>query len=185
MNVFLDLGSNKGKICRRFIKSPMYSPDFLIHAFDANPKLGTKTIAKYPRNVIFHKAAIWIEDGWMECFTNPSKPRTVSATVLHGKSTGGLDYSRPMKIRSIDFSKWISDNFSPDDNIIVKCDIEGAEYEVFRKMIKDGTIRYIKRLYMERHWDRFGWPKSEDEKFVAEVRAAGLQIRGNYKKFIP
>ena len=185
MNVFLDLGSNKGKISWRFLASPMYSPDFVMHAFDANPKIGAKTRARYPRQVIFHKAAIWIRDGWVECFTNPKKPRTVAATILGGKRTGHLDYNNPMKVRSIDFSRWIAENFLPEDNIIVKCDIEGAEYEVFRKMIKDGTIKYIKRIYMERHYQKFGWPKAEDDKFVAEMRAAGLEIRDDYRKFIP
>ena len=51
----------------------------------------------------------------------------------------------------IDFSRWLSANFSIRDYIIVKMDIEGAEYEVLEKMIRDGTLQMVNELYVEFH----------------------------------
>jgi hypothetical protein len=60
---------------------------------------------------------------------------------------------------------------------------EQSENPVFKKMCKDGTIRIIKRLYMERHWQKFGWNKSIDDEFVSMLRANGLEPLEDYSKF--
>lgn len=42
-------------------------------------------------------------------------------------------------------------NFNKQDFIVVKMDIEGAEYAVLRKMINDRSLEYINDLYVEFH----------------------------------
>jgi uncharacterized protein YfeS len=59
------------------------------------------------------------------------------------------------EIDCFDFSKYVKDNFKVDDYIVCKLDIEGAEYPVLEKMIKDETIPYIKKLYVEFHSNFF------------------------------
>ena len=54
------------------------------------------------------------------------------AKKLHFPETG--------KVEAIDFSKWVLENFTEEDFIILKMDIEGSEYKVLPKMIEDGTI---------------------------------------------
>jgi FkbM family methyltransferase len=56
-----------------------------------------------------------------------------------------------IEIESIDLSKWIMDNFSKEDHIVMKMDIEGSEYKVLPKMIHDGSIDYINSIYVEWH----------------------------------
>lgn len=56
-----------------------------------------------------------------------------------------------VEVESIDISKWILDNFSKDDFIVIKMDIEGSEYEVLPKMIEDASIDYINTIYIEWH----------------------------------
>jgi len=55
------------------------------------------------------------------------------------------------KVKCFDFSAFIRDNFTKEDYIIVKLDIEGSEYEVMDKLIIDGTIDYINHFYIEWH----------------------------------
>ena len=43
----------------------------------------------------------------------------------------------------IDLSQWIMDTFSVDDYIIFKLDVEGAEFEILRKMLADKAFAYI------------------------------------------
>ena len=43
----------------------------------------------------------------------------------------------------IDLSLWIQENTYKDDYVILKLDVEGAEFDILRKMIKDGTFQWI------------------------------------------
>ena len=60
-------------------------------------------------------------------------------------------FEEPVSVECIDFSKWIKDNFSKEDYIFVKMDIEGSEYKILPKMIEDGTMSYIDTLVIEWH----------------------------------
>ena len=183
MKAFLDLGSNKGKILKRFIASPLCDEFTAIHAFEPNPQFGRKYISKYPKKAFVHREAVWTIDGTLDFFLSTSKKRSVACTALSGKKTGHINYVKPAVVQCIDFSKWLGEMFTNDDEVICKCDIEGAEYPVFKKMCEEGTIKIIKRLYMERHWQKFGWKKSVDDEFVSMLRANGLEPLEDYSKF--
>lgn len=66
-----------------------------------------------------------------------------------------MDYSRPVRVPCIDLSAWIIRNTSVDDQIVIKMDIEGGEYQVLPKMIDDGALERVSVLYCEWHRDRF------------------------------
>jgi FkbM family methyltransferase len=167
MNVFIDLGSHVGKTIKMFMKSKQYTPDFQIHAFEANPLVPRK----YPKGVIEHRCAAWITEDTIKFYVNRKKLKSQCASVFKQKTSGHLDKKHPIMVPCVDFSKWVKANFKETDNIIVKSDIEGAEYHVFGKMIADGTIRYIKKVYMdERHYDRIGVSLKEDRDFITELR---------------
>lgn len=55
------------------------------------------------------------------------------------------------EVDCIDFSNFIKDY----DDILLRMDIEGEEYNVLEKMIKDGSINKIKYLDVEFHGHRF------------------------------
>jgi hypothetical protein len=54
-------------------------------------------------------------------------------------------------VQTVDISKFIKDNFSIEDHIILKLDVEGAEYQIIEKLLNDDAFKYIKKLYMEWH----------------------------------
>ena len=57
-----------------------------------------------------------------------------------------------------DFSAWLAayKRRHPQARIILKMDIEGAEYPVLLKMITDGTDRHVELLLVEWHGSRSG-----------------------------
>lgn len=63
----------------------------------------------------------------------------------------GLNWNIKITVESFDFSKWLKDTIHPDDYVICKLDVEGAEYEVLKKCIKDGTIQLLDKLDAEFH----------------------------------
>jgi len=64
-----------------------------------------------------------------------------------------LEFREKDKIKApcIDFSKWIRSKFHDNDEVIIKVDIEGAEYFVLEKLIQDGIPPFIKNVNIEWH----------------------------------
>ena len=73
-------------------------------------------------------------------------------------------------------SKWITDNFTKDDYIILKMDIEGAEYEVLNKMIDDNSIKYINKLYVDFHGLRVFKTREDTKKIRTSIRELGIPV---------
>jgi hypothetical protein len=68
----------------------------------------------------------------------------------------------------------VSRTFLDGDELILKLDIEGAEYAVLRSMLRDGSIRKISKLYIEFHGDRIGLPQEEHDQLIADLHRVGL-----------
>lgn len=75
-------------------------------------------------------------------------------------------------VATIDFSQFLAATVPPKSSqtrTIVKMDIEGAEYHILRKMLKDGTIDLINILHVEFH-DRL--MPAEDQDSTMELKQA-------------
>lgn len=181
MNVFIDLGSHFGAITRKFIASKLYSPDFVIHCFESNPIIGPEIIASYPEGCIIHREAVWTFDGEIEFFINHDQ-RVQGSSAFKDKITGNLDKDHPVTVPCIDFSAWIQRNFTREDNVIVKCNIEGAEYAILEKMIHDGSIDIVRKLYLRRHWHKIGMDQKIDSDLMQRLTAGGCpQVFPDYQ----
>ena len=157
--VFIDCGAHDGCSVRKFLDVKDDAEEYEIHSFEPNPNL-----EKYHpvAHAVFHKKAVWIEDGEMS-FYNFST--TGGSSLLEEKNERNTlkvskkpiwreKFGLPMEIKvdAIDLSSWIKNNYVKSDYIIVKMDIEGAEYEILKKMFLDDTIKYINELWIEWHF---------------------------------
>jgi len=59
-----------------------------------------------------------------------------------------------VNVETINFSKFLKDNVSIDDFVVVKMDIEGAEFVVIDSLIESGSYKLIDKFYCEFH-ERF------------------------------
>ncbi len=141
--IFIDLGGNKGQSIKLFLERYPNAKDFEIHTFEPNPILWD-ILKEFP--AILHKEVAWIYDGEIDFYV---AKRSEGSTVVRGKITAKVDYDNPKRFPCIDFGKWISQ--FKDDFILLKINIEGAEYPILEHMIKDGSIRYIDELYVQFH----------------------------------
>lgn len=164
--IFIDLGAHKGDTVKAFKGMDEYSPDFELFAFEPNPNSKIHKKAEKYGVTVFQKAA-WIEDGVMPFYTNPKHLDCQGGTLLKEKTSGGLDKNHPLMVETVDIGKWIKDNFASTDTIILKMDIEGAEYKVLSKMVDDGSIAYIDKLYIETHYNRIGFTEGADKALFA------------------
>jgi hypothetical protein len=159
--------------------SESYRPDFELHAFEGNPIITQEKFDAYPIGVQIHKCLAWTFDGETDFFINADQ-RVQGCSVLPEKITGNLDVANPIRVKCIDFSKWIRETFEPTDNIIIKSNIEGAEYDLFEKMLADDTARYISRLFLRRHWYKCNIPESRDKKLVAALENVIKFVKFDY-----
>jgi len=141
--VFIDCGYSDGGSTKFFRKHHPQSNEFEIFAFECDPNVDTPELP----GVAIINAGIWIADGKRRFYLSPGD----GSSFFKRKKTGKLNIKMPVSVNIIDFSKWIMSNFKKEDYIIVKMNVEGAEYPVLRKMINDGSIKYIDRLYIQWH----------------------------------
>ena len=162
--VFIDGGAHKGEPIAGFEKTATYAEHpWEVYAFQANPNLISQIPAK--QNLTVLNKAIWIHDGTVDFYLAKSTP---SSSILKHKKTGKLS-KVPIRVESVDFSNWVEERFSRDDYVMLKLDIEGAEYQVLDKMIRDGSIAYIDKLYIEFHNVKVDIPREKDEQILRQL----------------
>lgn len=61
-------------------------------------------------------------------------------------------------------------------------DIEGAEYNVLSKMIKDKSLAYIDELYVEWHYKKIDIDFKEHQVLVNRVKEVCPNVHGEYIK---
>jgi FkbM family methyltransferase len=169
--IFIDAGAHEGETIAHFEKSNLYSQHpWEMFAFEANPNL-IPDIPKKPNLTVLNKA-VWTKDGTVEFYLGEN---TLSSSLL-GDKKPGLSKT-PIKVESVDFGQWLKKNFSKDDVIFVKLDIEGAEYDVLDKMLKDESITYVDRLYVEFHNEKVGVPEERDRELISAIKKIGIVIK--------
>lgn len=145
--VFIDLGAYDGDTIEQFYNWGHLLGDpyeFEVYAFEPNPehqeKLKKLEDTK-PKLKVSNKAA-WTYDGFID-FTVDD----VGSTIMQSKKNWGNGMIIP--VPCFDFSTWLKQ--FKNDYVIVKMDIEGAEFSVLEKMIIEGSIWAVDRLWAEMH----------------------------------
>jgi len=155
-HIFIDCGANTCAVLRDYIKK---YPDFEFFAFEAQPELakkGQRVINDHPNTKItFFNKAVWTENERIKFYLathwGPNYKGGSTLLVGHTENNSKVDYAHPVQVEAIDFSQWLGTNFSDSDYVIIKMDIEGAEYNVLEKIIKDNNQRIINELIVEFH----------------------------------
>jgi len=165
-NVFIDCGAWTGDTVIRFIGC---NKNYDIYAFECHPDHKDELIKLSEEyNFTFINKAVWINEGPILFYLGTGN-RT-SASTLYKTKKKKIDKENPIIVECIDFSKWIKDNFATDDNIVCKMNIEGAEYKLLPKMIADGTMKYIKKLYVSWHYNKLeGFDKRTHDSLVRNL----------------
>ena len=95
-------------------------------------------------------AAVWYENGTLT-FTNPSMayaiPEGSKWASQHRLLTGGS-----WTVPALDIAQYLQDHFTVDDFVVVKMDIEGAEFKIIPHLVKTGAIALIDEIFLECHY---------------------------------
>lgn len=163
--IFLDGGTHYGQGLQQFIQKYNITPEWEIHTFEANPVTYNHFLEKNPHllqhfNINHYNRALSNKNGVVtihqETPPNEDNSGMGSSIISLDKWNpwGGTlreNFKTTSEIECIDLSEFILNNFSKDDFIVSKIDIEGAEYDVLESLIETGAIFYINDLYVEFH----------------------------------
>jgi FkbM family methyltransferase len=177
--IFLDCGAWNGYSVKVFRQ--LYDPnmEYEIYSFEANP-YHVEFFPKFEGHHKLVKNAVWVDYVEKDFYLDYSKKRA-SSTLLKEKTSGILDKDNPIKVTCIDLDDWIKNMFNKHDEIVLKLDIEGAEYTVLPHMIERGSIDYINKLFIEWHWHKVGVPKPQHDVLVEQIKDKNIPIVEKWK----
>lgn len=166
MKYFIDAGANDSCSARIFRKLHDPNATYLIYSFEVEPSF-SKNFNNIS-NLIFINKAVWVRDEKLK-FYRCKSTRRAGGTLLKEKTSMYTDKANPIYVEAFDFSKWVMTTFNKSDEIILKMDIEGAEYDVLEKMFVDGSFAYIDELWIEWHASKVKISQERHESLVSKI----------------
>tara|TARA_Y100000310_G_scaffold309131_1_gene352938 strand:- start:2974 stop:3690 length:717 start_codon:yes stop_codon:yes gene_type:complete len=129
-----------------------------IHMFEPNTRNWeqermevAKQISLFAECVYVHSVAIWHTEEKRDFYIGIDEFGDLGSTLIKEKEEK-LDRDNPLSVQCIDIRKFLKDNFKPEDMVMLKLDIEGAEYDVLPELLKDiDAMTILKSLFVEWH----------------------------------
>lgn len=174
LEVFIDGGGNSRAWVQRTMRT---LPTFhKVYVFEPNPKFH----ASYDQsNFSLIKKAIWTTDCHLPFYVSKDE-RQVGSSLLQEKLCkvdGAIVpnwYDEPLQVECINFSRWL-ETLPLYYSLTLKLDIEGAEYDVLSQMIECGTIRRVKKLFVEFHLETLREKQTQHDKLIQALRDCGIE----------
>ena len=178
--VFIDGGAFNGASIRKFIKDYPDYAEYEIHSFEPNNhnfSMLEQWLKKQDLpNVQIYNTALWIKEENKKLWGGDA-PGSASATLNIFKGIRHQKHQEAVNPRSIlptvkciSLANWITTNYERDDYIVLKLDIEGAEYEIFDDFFSKNTFYYINEIVGEFHNKKCGIPIERDEQIVSKLK---------------
>lgn len=144
---FIDCGAHCGESI--LAAKQRFGNDIITISFEPIPGLAKQLKEIHQDNSTIHiqNSAVWINDEVKKFHL--SEEYTDGSSLLD--SLNNLREDHFLNIPCFDLSSWLKESFTEDDYIILKLDIEGAEYQVLNKIIEDGNMGLINEFWGEWH----------------------------------
>ena len=166
MNVWIDLGAWKGTSTQFFLDYYPNSESFKCLLIEPDANICRKYLnGSFNQNdVSVLNAAAWKYDGVRDLYVGKHGR---GSSLYPNKTTGKL-CKEPITVPCIDLQRIIC-IFNVNDNIVMKMNIEGAEYDLLPYLHNTGCMKYIKKLYVSWHWSKIGVSKERHDALVLQT----------------
>jgi FkbM family methyltransferase len=142
---FLDGGAHRGESIR--LAKATYEGQIVAVAVEPAAECWPDLEAE---GAILIPAALWSSTGRRPLYLGTNE---VSHTLIAEKTTGGISADRSIAVPTVTLGS-ILRAIPSGERIIVKLDLEGAEYEVLEATLASGLLRWVDELYVDFHADR-------------------------------
>ncbi|XP_006823096.1 uncharacterized protein LOC102810286 [Saccoglossus kowalevskii] len=166
--VYIDVGANRGDTLKSFYKqkkvdgsnNPLvklpytYDPaNWKVFAFEADA-IHTQELQKLQKQYNFQlytETAAGIDNNGVQLFLDRAAEKNGYWGTSIVETKNDVTKTNAVQIPSIDFSKWLQNHVTHDDFVVLKMNIEGAEFAILDKMIQDDTFCLIDQLFIFYH----------------------------------
>jgi FkbM family methyltransferase len=150
--IILDCGSHLGESVIKF-RSMFPDTELEIYMFEPNTHLYNifNSNSEFNNCKKFNKA-ISNKNEIVKLWGCTKNKNSVGSSLEKSKAvTDKIEENDYIEIESIDLSDFINKNFLKEDYIILKLDIEGAEYDTLERLFETSVIHFINEIYCEFH----------------------------------
>lgn len=178
--IFLDFGTNKFQGYNLIKKKHGIDNTWLVHTYEANPLLFNYITENCPDGIVVHNKAVWDKNEILEFLVDTDKIEWEGSRILHKDNKIETNSNlQTVKVESIDIYD-IMKEYEKDDFIIIKMDIETAEFNVLNKMIETNQMEKVDILYVEFHCRKFGEKRMKyrrlQENLLEQIRNIGVKV---------
>ena len=171
MKYFIDCGTHFFEGYLQFEQKFKFDQDWAVYSFEANPRtynISKKQIPESFKQLKYEhlNLAVSTNEGEINinCDMQNAEGTGDGSNILQNPPSYDPEAQRHIKwetekVKCFDLSKFIL-NLKNIETLIIKLDIEGAEFEVLEKIIKDKSYEKITEMYVEFH-ERFFTGKTE------------------------
>lgn len=165
--LFVDCGGYDGCSALQFL---MHNPHFDCITFEPNPALWS-FYRGLPTRLI--RKAVFTYNGKIRFTLDPvdhDGSSVVSSKRVDYEQTVSNDDCPYLIVPCINLSSFVRRMKKKYKSVVLKLDIEGAEYDILEKMLEDGTIELIDRLYCEFHVGKMDVSETRHNKLVRRLK---------------
>mmetsp|Transcript_139910 Transcript_139910/g.389979 ORF Transcript_139910/g.389979 Transcript_139910/m.389979 type:complete len:284 (+) Transcript_139910:82-933(+) len=199
--LFIDLGAADGETYKAFLnRSSKWSFDYNVGSFthgdcfayliEANPKFtkdleGMRTGRVYP---MISTAAYMCDKEHEHFYLDVSGPQGWGSS-LDQKHESVSAKKQSVDVQLYNLMRLLQENALPEDTVVVKMDIEGAEYDILPCLADSPAASLIDTLYLEDHCPGDWWcptkgqagnSKETFNKAIQKLRQRGVSIPDGY-----
>ena len=155
MLIILDLGANDGCSIIKFKKIIEYKKikDYRIYSFEPHPFFNKylSKLEENDKNVVFIQKLIGINNNVQRLYL--SQESDGGSSIYYDKMTNYIDKRFYILCETIDIVEFF-DTLPVHDELWLKMDIEGAEYEIIPYLKENNCLNSIDKLFIEWHYDK-------------------------------
>ncbi|KAG0590056.1 hypothetical protein KC19_1G068000 [Ceratodon purpureus] len=162
--IYIDIGARNygSSIGSWFQKAyPKQGHNFTVYAIEADHHAFRQSYINHTE-VNFMPFAAWVRNETLMFGSDSSGTSFTSRHVgmgrIHQHVQSGspkLERDQLIEVQGIDIAEWIRSVASEDDFVVVKMDVEGAEYELLPRLMTTGVICLVDELFLECHYNRW------------------------------
>ena len=172
--IFLDCGGNLGRAVRAFFKVFPDATEYEVFSFEPQVRLNKFYKGLLNERVRLINKAVWTHDGEIDFHFTAN----VKGSTLFLDKAKDEGHVKTVTVPCIDLSTWIARKFDRRDLILLKMNIEGAEYPILERMLAERTIAYVDDLYVSPHVQKVkGVTKHRHRALVQDLERAGVPMK--------
>jgi FkbM family methyltransferase len=183
--IFCDLGFNNRTVFDQFYQA--LGPDFRWFGFEVQPKLHRQAMSAAPSYaagpVEFIHAAAATYDGTISIAIEgkPSGQHVFEGTTTVAALVRDKAHAQRLDVQAVDLARFLEARVANDAAIVIKMDIEGAEYDLLPHLLRSPIGARVELILCEFHWRRFPFPQNlqrlfQGERLISQYRKSGALL---------